>query len=206
MRLERGFPSLDEETLCRWGRLFKERGDAALRLPWTDPGDRPPDRDLAEHSYRVALAKYELAYRDRGGHYAAINRATMVFLLAALRPPDPGAPRPAEVRRSQGLAAELLRGRPSWTSDLPDDPAVWNPATAAEAHLLLGHWDEAAALYQAAAGGSQVTPHARDSMYRQAVRILTGFRNLGVTVPPPFDDPAGLFGDGPASAPLPTPG
>ena len=31
--LENRFGNLDEETLCRWGRLFKDRGDDYLELP-----------------------------------------------------------------------------------------------------------------------------------------------------------------------------
>jgi hypothetical protein len=201
--LERAFPSLDEETLCRWGRLFKDCGDGAMRRPWADPDGRPPDPDLAERSYRIALAKYGLAYRDWSGPYAGINKATLLLVVGALRPLAPGVSPPGEVRQSEELAAELLKARPNWRSDLPDDPTVWNPATAAEAHLLLWQWPEAADLYRGVAEGRRVTPHARDAMYRQAERILAGLRNLGVTVPQPFTDPPGLFGVAPAAEPLP---
>src|SRR5437016_4992584 len=32
-QLENEFISLDEETMSRWGRLFKDRGDQYIRLP-----------------------------------------------------------------------------------------------------------------------------------------------------------------------------
>ena len=36
--LEKSFLNLDEEFLCRWGRLFKDRGDEYTPLPWSKPG------------------------------------------------------------------------------------------------------------------------------------------------------------------------
>ena len=76
--LEKTFPNLDEELLCRWGRLFKDRGDAYVRLPWSNPDGQPPDPDLAGQFYRKSLEKYEQAYRLRSGHYPGINAATLL--------------------------------------------------------------------------------------------------------------------------------
>jgi hypothetical protein len=197
-QLEAEFLSLDEETLCRWGRLFKERGDAYARLPWSDPGGLPPDPDLAERSYRMALEKYDQAYRVRSGHYPGINTATLLLVLGALRPLAPGAAPGVEVVRSQERARELLAGRGTWKPELPDDLTVWHPATAGEAHLLLREWAEAADQYGKALRSRDLTPRARASIRRQIERILMGFRNLGVAIPPPFADPSALFAASPA--------
>ena len=53
---------------------------------------------------------------------------------------------------------------------------------------LAREWAQAASQYRDALHGKNVTPLARDSMRRQAERILMCFRNVSVAVPPPFDD------------------
>jgi Tetratricopeptide Repeats-Sensor len=194
--LEKSFLNLDEEFLCRWGRLFKDRDDEFTPLPWSRPGARPPDPVLAEAFYRKSLAKYEQAYRIRFGHYPGINTATLLLILGSLAPPPPDSlPRP-ELQESAALAGKLLAERSKWPADQPDDLTVWHPATAGEAHLLRREWAEAAYQYREALQSKKVTPHARESMRRQVERILTCFRTLNVAPAPPFDDPTALFGVG----------
>jgi hypothetical protein len=191
--LEKSFLNLDEEFLCRWGRLFKDRGDEYTPLPWSKPGGRVPDPVLAEAFYRKSLAKYDQAYRIRFGHYPGINKATLLLILGSLTAPTPGSQVRQEVLESTELAGKLLSDRPHWPIDQPDDLTVWHPATAGEAHLLRREWVEAAYRYSEALQGKNVNHHARESMRRQAERILMCFRNLSVSPSPPFDDPIALF-------------
>jgi hypothetical protein len=195
--LEGRFLDLDEETLCRWGRLFKEYGDAFLRLPWSQPdGPREPAFDLAEGFYRKSREKYEQAYRIRSGHYPGINLATILLILGSRRPTAPGvAPRP-ELPASEELARKLLATRPDWPREQDDDLTVWHPATAGEAYLILREWGQAANQYREALRSRLLTHHARDSMRRQVERILICFQNLGVAIPPPLDDPGAFFASG----------
>ena len=191
--LEKSFLNLDEEFLCRWGRLFKDRGDEYTPLPWSKPDGRMPDVVLAEAFYRKSLEKYDQAYRIRFGHYPGINKATLLLILGSLTTPPPGAPPRPELQESTELAGKLLANRLNWTTELPDDLTVWHPATAGEAHLLRREWSEAANQYGEAIHDKALTPHARASMSRQVERVLMCFRNLGVTMPPPFDDTTALF-------------
>lgn len=190
--LEKAFLNLDEEFLCRWGRLFKDRGDEYTELPLSRPSGRPPDPVLAEAFYRKSLTKYEQAYRIRFGHYPGINTATLLLIIGSLAPP-PGLPLRPELEQSTELAGKLLAERSKWPNEQPDDLTVWHPATAAEAHLLRREWAEAAYQYREALQSKKVTPHARESMRRQVVRILMCFAKLGVTPAAPFDDPGRIF-------------
>src|ERR1700736_2655182 len=125
-RLENQFMNLDEETLCRWGRLFKDRGDEFMRLPWSNPDGLSPEPDLADQFYRRSLEKYDQAYGVRGGHYPGINKATLLLILGSLKP---GAALRGELASSHDLAGKLLVDRPDWPSEQPDDRTVWHPAT-----------------------------------------------------------------------------
>ena len=82
--LEKSFLNLDEEFLCRWGRLFKDRGDEYTPSPWSKPGAPLTNPVLAEAFYRKSFAKYDQAYRIRFGHYPGINKATLLLILGSL--------------------------------------------------------------------------------------------------------------------------
>ena len=198
--LEKLFLNLDEEFLCRWGRLFKDRGDEYTSLPWSKPGGRVSDLVLAEAFYRKSLAKYDHAYRIRFGHYPGINKAALLLILGSLTATTPDLRQRPEVQESEDLASSLLATRLRWPSDQPDDPTVWHPATAGEAHLLPQEWAEAANQYREALQCKNLTPHARRSIRRQAERILMCFKKLAVVPPPPFDDPALFFSTGSGAA------
>ena len=191
--LEKSFSNLDEELLCRWGRLFKNRGDAYVGPTVSRPDSPPPDPVLAAEFYRRSLEKYDQAYRIRSGHYPGINKATLLLIVGWLKSAASGAPRAVEIHESAELAGRLLADRPHWPRDQPDDETDWHPATAGEAHLLRQEWSQAAAQYREALKGKSVTAHARESMRRQVERILMCFLNLGVAIRPPFDDAAALF-------------
>jgi hypothetical protein len=192
--LEKSFLNLDEEFLCRWGRLFKDRGDEYTSLPWSEPDGRVPDPVLAETFYRKSLAKYDQAFRIRFGHYPGINKATLLLILGSLTPEAAGSPPRLELQESAELAGKLLGDRLHWPGEQPDDPATWHPATAGEAHLLRREWAQAASQYREALERTNLTPHAHDAMRRQAERILMCFRKLAIPPAPPFDDPVNLFG------------
>jgi tetratricopeptide (TPR) repeat protein len=191
--LEKTFSNLDEELLCRWGRLFKDRGDSYVRLPWSNPDGLPPDPDLAAHFYRRSLEKYDQAYRIRSGHYPGINKATLLLILGSLKPPAPGGSPCPVLLESAELAGKLLTDRGSWLCEQPDDETVWPPAMAGEAHLLRQEWPQAANHYREAVKSKDLTSLARHSMRRQAERILMCFRNLSVMIPPPMDNLDALF-------------
>ena len=194
--LEHTFANLDEESLCRWGRLFKDRGDDCLELPGAISHRFAPNRDRAEAFYRRSLQKYDEAYRIRSGHYPGINKATLLLVLGSLKALQSGQAASTstsrEIVESAELAGKLLASRAAWKTDGPDDETVWHPATAAEAHLLRNEW-RAAAFYREALDAKKINHHARESMRRQVDRITLAFRDVGVAIPPPFDDSAAFF-------------
>ena len=205
--LEITFGNLDDESLCRWGRLFKDRGDDYLELPGAVSNRFAPNRDRALELYRKSLEKYGEAYGIRSGHYPGINKATLLLIVGSLKAQQTGhAPRSVkELLESEELARKLLASRASWKRD-HDDETIWHPATAGEAYLLRQDWAQAAALYREALNGRHINHHARESMRRQVERIVLAFGYLGVTIPPPFDDPAAFFAAAPRAVPGQTPG
>jgi hypothetical protein len=191
-QLDRSFTNVDEETLCRWGRLFKDQGDAYVRLPWSEPDGRAADPEMARVYYKKSIERYDQAYRIRSGYYPGINKATLLLILGTLQPPIAGAP-PREIEESDALAAALLAGRSSWPSSFPEDETLWHPATAGEANLLRRIWDAAAQQYGDALKSRYITVHARRAMYRQVERIRRCLKMLSVTIPPPLGDPETFF-------------
>ena len=165
--LENTFANLDEETLCRWGRLFKDRGDDYLELPGAVSNRFAPNRDMAIEFYRKSLEKYDQAYRIRFGYYPGINKATLLLIVGSLKAAadrSGGRPLDRNLLESEELAGKLLESRASWRVDHPDDETIWHPATAGEAHLLRQEWTQAADLYREAtegAGTSTTTPANR---------------------------------------------
>jgi hypothetical protein len=188
------FAKLDEELLCRWGRFYKDHGDRYLGLPWL-VATVPPNPEEARPYYLRSLEKYEEAYRIRSGHYPGINTATLQFLLGTLvRPAGTASGPPAvELAKAQDLARRLIEGRDQWSESFPTDRTVWHPATAAEAHLLLQEWDQAAREYRVAVENSRNAPRDIESMGRQAFRILMGWSTVGAALPQPFAQLESLF-------------
>ncbi len=121
--LEHTFANLDEESLCRWGRLFKDRGDDCLELPGAVSNRFAPNPERAEAFYRRSLEKYDEAYRIRWGHYPGINKATLLLVLGSLKALQPGHPAgsstSSELLESAELAGKLLGTRAAWITDGP---------------------------------------------------------------------------------------
>jgi hypothetical protein len=186
-RLGQQFPEVDEETRCRWGRVYKQEGDRA----W-----QSGDLVNAENRFLQALEQYDLGYALRQGHYPGINKATLLLLLAAVaRQRHEGERSLAYLRRAEEAADDVLARRGAWPHDLPDDN-VWHPATAGEAYLLKRRWADAAAQYTAALTAPGVQPFHRASVGTQARRILRAWDRLEVR--PDAFDPDTLFGPAPA--------
>lgn len=141
---------LPEEAYCRWGRLWKDRGQKAL------PDDAKAASGIAARCFRTALERYQKAYDLRRDYYPGINVATMQLLLG-------------EQGEARATAAAVLAslGRNGTHEDV-----VWAPATRGEAHTILCEHDEALAAYQSATGSPACLPHDKHSMRRQLQLLL----------------------------------
>jgi tetratricopeptide (TPR) repeat protein len=193
-RLGRQFPEVDEETRCRWGRVYKQEGDRAWHAA---------DLVTAEGRYHQALEQYDIGYGLRQGHYPGINQATLLLLLAAVARQRNEDGRSIDyLRRAEAVADDVVARRDRWSKDLPDDN-IWHPATAGEASLLKRRWADAAGHYHAALAERGVQPFHRHTIGKQARRILRAWSLLDVRPEPPFD-PDALFGPPPASTRVPT--
>jgi tetratricopeptide (TPR) repeat protein len=143
-------PQPHYETLCRWGRLWKDRGDRQFDQHGDCPG--------ARSCYREALRFYQRAFDQERNYYPGINVVTLSLLLG-----------------EEGAARSLAQSIFERVDALPRDSTaetVWRLATAAEAALVLGRWERAADLYRSAITHSKCQPHNRESMQRQVQRIL----------------------------------
>jgi len=139
------------ETLCRHGRLWKDCGDYSF-----DQGDAK----AAVDDYQRSIDAYQRAYEQHTDqdYYPGINLAT-VRLLAG------------QATMSADLAQEIL-AKLDQCESVPDNELTWVLATKAEAHLLLGHCDEATLFYEQAVSRPDCQPHHRSTMLKQVKRIL----------------------------------
>ena len=148
---------------------------------------RLPDPILAEAFYRKSLAKYDQAYRIRFGHYPGINKATLLLILGSLTPPPLGSQVRAEVYESgANWPASCWAIGCTGPVDQPDDLDRVAPGHGRRGPPLApgsGPKRPAGIVRHFMARNS--TPLARDSMRRQAERILMCFRNLSVANPHP---------------------
>jgi tetratricopeptide (TPR) repeat protein len=174
----------NEELLCRLGRMLKDDGDwlnpyLPAELKHRSEGEgRQANAEQAESKYLLSQDYYDEAYQVRpGGHYPGINKATLLLVRASLVWEMGERERAAGLREAAAqLARELLDRRSKWSMDQPDDPTVWHPATAAEAHLLLREWRDARELYRTIPRNAG----HRDTIERQIQRILTSWDLMGV--------------------------
>jgi tetratricopeptide (TPR) repeat protein len=185
----------NEELLCRWGRLYKDRGDRLNPLLAPQGEAPPPDRDArrARELYDQALKMYGRAYSQvRKGHYPGINMATLHLVCAALHHSEKDN-KAAEQDREEAIrgARELLDRRAQWPVDHSGDVAIWHPATEAEARVLLRRWAEAAKLYHSIPAEMR----DRDSMRKQVERLLTSWKQLGEVDFGPLDNLDDVFAD-----------
>jgi hypothetical protein len=184
-RLDRQFQEVDEETRCRWGSLYKREGDRA----WKEG-----DLVTAENRFLQAQTEYKRGYALRHGHYPGINQATLLLLLAALaRQRKEDTRSQGYLRQAEAVADDVLARREHWPKEFPDDN-IWHPATVGEAHLLKREWPEAASHYAAALGAANAQPFHRQSIGKQARRILHALSLLDVRPAPPLDNPDDFFG------------
>jgi hypothetical protein len=175
-QLQREFPDLDEETLCRLGRLHKEAGERAL-----DPA-------AVELDFRLALDWYGRAYGLRRGHYPGINLATLYLLLAGVARRQQRDNRDL-LAQAEAQARDLLERRGEWSRERSDD-TIWHLATAAEAYLVQQQWERAAAEYRRATEEPNFEPLHAHSILKQLRRLLDAFAQLGIEPVPPLDPDA----------------
>ncbi len=145
-----------------------------------------------EARYLQALEEYKRGYTVRHGHYPGINQATMLLLLAAVARQRQDEKRSLDyLRQAEATADEVLARRyddKGWPTDFADDN-IWHPATAGEANLLKRNWSEAASQYAAALAAANLQPFHRQSIGKQARRILDAWRawtcapNRRLTIP-----------------------
>jgi len=150
LELEINCPVPHYETLCRWGRLWKDRGDRAF--------DEKPEQPLVRLCYEKALSYYERAHREEQHYYPGINVATLSLLLG-------------RAMAAEQLARQILEQLHTHPQDAREE-TVWVLATMAEAHLLLGESDTAAGLYRTALLHPRCQPQFHDSMAKQVRRIV----------------------------------
>jgi hypothetical protein len=144
-------PLPHRETLCRWGRLWKDRGDRAF--------DENPEQPLVAACYQKAWGFYQRAYDAPERHYyPGINVATLALLLKRRE-------------EAEQLAREILEQLQRHPQDASEE-TVWVLATQAEAFLLIGDCGEAARLYRTALLHPRCQPQFRDAMAKQVRRIL----------------------------------
>jgi tetratricopeptide (TPR) repeat protein len=183
--LERQFRQLDEETLCRWGTIFKKRGEQAL--------SQRPDVTQAIHDFEQAGQYYERAYEVQRGFYPRINELTLQFLQAALwkelREYETGQRLLDDVRRK---VDRLLADAGVWRAR-KDDDHIWLPATKGEAHVLAGDWGRASDRYGDAMAAARGQHFYVVCMRDQLKMLFDACCRLGIVAEGPLADPDNFF-------------
>ncbi len=170
--LERQFKKLDEETLCRWGKLFKKQAITALQPP--------ADLTQALQDLDEAARYYARAFEVQRGFYPRINELSLQFYRAAVLN-DLGKTEEArllleEVRRK---AAQMLADSDVWRPR-KDDDHVWVLATKGEAAVLAHSWTDAEARYAAAVLTARSQRFYLDVMRDQMKLLVDACRRLGI--------------------------
>ena len=176
---------LDQDTYALWGRCFKDSGDLLMREGLrNEAGSELQISAFREAAlkYRSAIEKYSEAFEVAKGFFAGINVATLTFLSAGLFKCVGQSEEANKLReKSRQSAKELLAASSQWPELLPDD-AVWTRATEAEAAMLCGAVDRAAARYEAALGQEQCKRFHAEAMGTQLRRIVEGYNLFGESV------------------------
>jgi tetratricopeptide (TPR) repeat protein len=146
----------DHETLCRLGRLHKDRGDDECHGHYTQAA-MIADGLPAYQFYQTSLNYYRMAYEVSHAYYPAINAAAVALLVG-------------DHETKQHLAEQTL----VLCSRLPldGDDLKWILASQGEASLLLGRTESAVKFYRSAL--ERVLPAetgVRESMYHQLRRL-----------------------------------
>jgi transcriptional regulator with XRE-family HTH domain/tetratricopeptide (TPR) repeat protein len=154
---------LHPEVLCRRGRAWMTRAERLLE------GGKLGEARLC---LEQALDEYRRAYDLHGDHYPAVNCAALLFLLGRIHDPM-GGPSPEDSRQSPHARLEESR---QWAqklvADLANPQDMWQIASLAEAHLLLGNVEQAQITYWQATHRPDCDAHARSAMRRHANLIL----------------------------------
>ncbi|HEV3447727.1 MAG TPA: tetratricopeptide repeat-containing protein [Gemmataceae bacterium] len=183
--LERQFKQLDEEMLCRWGKIFKKKGDTALSVR--------ADVTQALHDFAQAGKYYARAHEIHRGFYPRINELTLQFLQAALQKDleqhEESQRLLDDVRRK---AQQMLADATVWRSR-KDDDHVWLPATKGEAHVLAGDWRQASDRYLDALAAARGQQFYADCMRDQLKMLLDACRRLGLVTEGGLADPDKFF-------------
>ena len=174
-----------EETLCRFGKIYKKR---AYRF--ADNGNLSPAINNLADSERY----YARAYEKTFGFYPRINQLTARFLRAAMLM------RIGQVDEVNQLlnevkdhAEQMLLKSTVWRERLSDDH-IWIQATYGEVNLLLERWPDSERAYREAIRLAQGRQFYHDSMKSQFKIMLEACRHLKIEPPDPFADPEVLFG------------
>jgi hypothetical protein len=150
----------DFETLCRLGRVFKDRGDAEYNA---DHGGKFTYREMLDKNlpayqhYTVSFRHYNTAYEVSQNYYPAINAATMALLIG-------------DTERQQTLAEAVLRICSH--IELEGQESIWVLASEGEASLLLGDTESAVRFYRSALNKTLSNETGIiQSMYHQLCRL-----------------------------------
>lgn len=175
----------EEETLCRAGRMFRERAEAAIQRSANDSSTTQQALGL----FRAACRYYERAYRVRDGHYPLINLAELYLIKASY---ELAAQRDGYLRTSRELAMSLLNSRSTWPIDFDDDD-VWHAATEAHAYILIGRWDNAVVQLHLAKSSPNWKPFHASSISKGLRRTINALERLKIPVDERLQDPEALL-------------
>jgi hypothetical protein len=151
---QQGLYSRDVEMLCRWGRLWKDRGDQALEqaasaAAATSGAEQKPQIPPAGATGSIALSPaqwyqmsatyYRRAYDASQDYYPGINLATLKYLISVLDPVTTTKSATYGGGDYRQLAADIKRRLESDAAENKPEPedAHWRIASLAEACLLL---------------------------------------------------------------------
>lgn len=182
-----------EETLARFGRIFKKRGEKQLA---------EGAFAMAESSFLESEQHYHRAFEKSRGIFPRINELSVRFLRASIRAyleKQPG----YEGNRGEHTSAELLQSvlsdankmlnDPNFWGERKTDDHIWLPATRAEACFLLGEWENSTTGYRDAIEKAQGAKFYHDCMAGQVKLLLAACARMGITVPTPLNNPETFF-------------
>lgn len=150
----------DFETLCRLGRVYKDRGDAEYNA---ELGGKFTYREMldkhlpAYQHYTASFKHYNTAYEFSRNYYPAINAATLALLIG-------------DTERQRKLAEAVLHA--CSLIELEGQESIWVLASEGEASLLLGDTESAIRFYRSAL--NKTLPNETgiiQSMYHQLCRL-----------------------------------
>lgn len=170
-KLENQFRDAGEETLCRFGKIFKNRADSRIEK----------NSHAAAISHLIEAEKYyERAFEKSFAFYPRINQLTVRFLRAALLSQlgqsDEAAKVLSDVRAD---AARMLIAPELWRTRLHDDD-IWVEAARGETYLLLGDWATAEQAYREAMRLAGESQFYYGCMARQVAMLLNAYGSLKI--------------------------